>query len=197
MKPWLVQASCVLIAIAPMVARLVSITLRAGNSRAELSARPSSVMWSLESSMNIVPAPVRSLGENHWIVPPSQYLLFLARRRTAARNLERVRHGLHLPALGNVAEGGGDARVLFVAGEAEVDEPLAVEGAGHRLQDPDAPLTVLHQFVVGRQDARDPPLHRQRGERELQPASSTGLCRLSGCAAPPAYATELGIELNM
>jgi hypothetical protein len=73
MKPWLVQASCVLMAIAPMVARLVSITLRAGNRRAELSAKPTSVMWSLESSMNIVPAPVRLLGENHWIVPPSQY----------------------------------------------------------------------------------------------------------------------------
>ena len=73
----------------------------------------------------------------------------------------------HLPALGDVAEGGGDARVLCVAGEAEVDEPLAVEGAGHRLQEPDAPLTVLHQLVVGRQDTRDPPLHRQRGNADF------------------------------
>ena len=56
-------------------------------------------------------------------------------------------------------ERGIDARPDFlVAGEAEVDEPLAVEGAGHLLQDADAPLTVLHQLVVGRQDARDPAL---------------------------------------
>ena len=93
-------------------------------------------------------------------------------RRGAGVDLRAVHFGnirelLHLPALGDVAEGGGDARVLFVAGEAEVDEPLAVEGAGHRLQEPDAPLTVLHQLVVGRQDARDPPLHRQRGKLHL------------------------------
>jgi hypothetical protein len=42
-----------------------------------------------------------------------------------------------------------------VAGEAEVDIPLAVEGAGHRLQNLDAPLAVLDEFVVGRQNARD------------------------------------------
>ena len=39
------------------------------------------------------------------------------------------------PTLGDVAERGGDARDVLVAGEAEVDEPLAVEGAGHLLQD--------------------------------------------------------------
>ena len=53
-----------------------------------------------------------------------------------------------------------DARVHFVTGEAEVDKPLAVEGTGHCLQETNAPLTILHQLVVGRQDARDPPLHR-------------------------------------
>ncbi len=51
-----------------------------------------------------------------------------------------------------------------MAGEAEVDEPLAVEGAGHRLQNPDAPLAVLDEFVVGRQDARDALLHGDWGE---------------------------------
>ena len=88
---------------------------------------------------------------------------------TRAADITRnVAEELHLPALGNVAEGGGDARQLFVAGEAEVDEPLAVEGAGHRLQNPDAPLTVLHQLVVGRQDARNPPLHRQGRKRNFK-----------------------------
>ena len=90
-----------------------------------------------------------------------------ALEREAGLELNEITERANLPALGDVAEGGGDARVLFVAGEAEVDEPLAVEGAGHRLQEPDAPLTVLHQLVVGRQDARDPPLHRQRGDVDL------------------------------
>ncbi len=59
-------------------------------------------------------------------------------------------------------------RVLFVAGEAEVDEPLAVEGAGRRFQETDTTLTVLYQLVVGRQDVRYPPLHRQRWEAGFQ-----------------------------
>ena len=58
--------------------------------------------------------------------------------------------------------------MVLVAGEAELDEPLAVEGAGHRLQNLDAPLAVLDQLVVGRQDARDPPLHRKRRNAELE-----------------------------
>ena len=49
-----------------------------------------------------------------------------------------------------------------------MDEPLAVEGAGHRLQEADASLTVLHQLVVGRQDVRDPPLHRKRRQRNFE-----------------------------
>ena len=52
-----------------------------------------------------------------------------------------------------------------MAGEAEVDEPLAVEGAGHRLQNLDAPLAVLDEFVVGRQDARDSVAGRKLGVR--------------------------------
>ncbi len=45
-----------------------------------------------------------------------------------------------------------------MAGEAEVDEPLAVEPAGHLLQDLDAPLAVLDQVVVGGEDAGDAAL---------------------------------------
>ncbi len=77
----------------------------------------------------------------------------------------------HLPALGMSPRREATRGMVFVAGEAEVDEPLAVEGAGHRLQNPDAPLAVLDQLVVGRQDARDPPLHRQRGNADF-----TSLC---------------------
>ena len=55
-----------------------------------------------------------------------------------------------------------------MAGEAEVDEPLAVEGAGHLLQDPDAPLIVLDQIVIGRQDARYPPLDGKRRKRNFK-----------------------------
>jgi hypothetical protein len=45
-----------------------------------------------------------------------------------------------------------------MAGEAEVDEPLAVETAGHLLKDLDAPLAVLDQVVVGGEDAGDAAL---------------------------------------
>ena len=62
------------------------------------------------------------------------WLFEFALRHVAAHVLRDVAQRLNLPALGDVAEGGGDARVLFVAGETEVDEPLAVEGSGHRLQ---------------------------------------------------------------
>ena len=59
---------------------------------------------------------------------------------------------LHSPTLGHVAEGGGDARELGVSarlrqnfgGDSELDKPLAVDGAGHRLQELHAPLTVPH-----------------------------------------------------
>ncbi len=46
-------------------------------------------------------------------------------------SLSNVAELLHLPAIGDVAEGEA-TRGLFVAGEAE-DESLAVEGAGHCL----------------------------------------------------------------
>jgi|GEM_PF-7131014 len=55
-----------------------------------------------------------------------------------------------------------------MSGEAEVDEPLAVEGAGHGLQNPDAPLTVLDQLVVGGEDAGDAALNRQRRNADFK-----------------------------
>src|SRR5205809_3570371 len=74
----------------------------------------------------------------------------------ARLELDEATQGTGLPAFRDRAEGGIDAGDFFVAGEAEVGEPLAIQGAGHLLQDADALLTVLHQLVVGRQDARDP-----------------------------------------
>ena len=44
---------------------------------------------------------------------------------------------------------------LLVAGEAELDEPLPVEGLGHLLQYLDAPEIVLDQVVVGGEDGGD------------------------------------------
>ena len=41
---------------------------------------------------------------------------------------------------------------LFVAGEAEVDEPLAVEQPSSLLQQHNTPSVVLDQFVVGGED---------------------------------------------
>ena len=51
-----------------------------------------------------------------------------------------------------------------------MDEPLAVEGAGHRLQNPDAPLAVLDQLVVGRQDFGNATLYWEGGKRNLNPS---------------------------
>src|SRR3546814_8910215 len=75
---------------------------------------------------------------------------------------------LYLPSLRNFAQGRRDTGKGFVAGEAEVDEPFAVEGAGHRLQNPDASLAVLDQFVVGRKNACDLFLHLQRRNPEIE-----------------------------
>src|SRR4051812_26217925 len=57
------------------------------------------------------------------------------------------------PAVRNLPQWRENARKLFMAGEAEVDEPLSVEGAGHFLQNPDASLIVFDQIVVGGEDA--------------------------------------------
>ena len=45
-----------------------------------------------------------------------------------------------------------------MTGVAEVDEPLAVEAAGHVLQDRDALAVVLDQVVVGGKDRSDASL---------------------------------------
>ena len=68
-------------------------------------------------------------------------------------------------------------------GEAEVHEPLAVEGAGHRLQNLDAPLAVRHQFVVGRQDTRDLTLHQQRRNLDFGVVENSQREELRGCAS--------------
>ncbi len=71
-------------------------------------------------------------------------------RRYACRIAEQITRQGHIAALREAEQiqdaigrsvyvarsAGGDVRVLFVAGEAEVDDPLAVEGAGHRLHEP-------------------------------------------------------------
>ena len=75
---------------------------------------------------------------------------------------------LYLPALGNISKKRRDELDLFVAGKAEVDEPLAVEGAGHLLQNPYAPPIVLYQLVICRQNACYPPLHRKRRDTEVE-----------------------------
>lgn len=75
---------------------------------------------------------------------------------------------LDLPTLGNGADWRRNKFHFFVAREAEVDEPLAVAGAGHLLQDPDAPLVVLDPLVIGRQDARDSALDGERRNSELK-----------------------------
>ena len=56
---------------------------------------------------------------------------------------------LQLPPFRNRPERRIDERDFFVSGEAEVDEPLAVERAGHLFQNLDAPLVVFDQIVVG------------------------------------------------
>lgn len=56
----------------------------------------------------------------------------------------------NLPPLRNVAEGGRDAGDGLVAGEAEVHEPLAVEGTSHSLQNLDTPLAVFNQLIICR-----------------------------------------------
>lgn len=77
-------------------------------------------------------------------------------------------HLLHFPALGDGAEGGVGHGTVFVAGEAEVDEPLAVEGLRHILQDADAAQVVLDQVVVGREDAGDLALGGEVGELDFE-----------------------------
>ena len=84
-------------------------------------------------------------------------------------------NGHDLPPFRNRPERRIDERDFFVSGEAEVDEPLAVERAGHLFQNLDAPLVVFDQIVVGRQDARDPALDRKRRRKSHMSLSSSRL----------------------
>ena len=72
-----------------------------------------------------------------------------------------------LPPTGILPRGIDEAGVL-VAGEAELDEPFAVEVLGHLFQYLDPPQVVLDQVVVGREDGGDFALSVNRRERNLQ-----------------------------
>src|SRR5687768_11849319 len=63
----------------------------------------------------------------------------LGLKRKAVGHGRHVLDAPYLPALGKVAKRRADARKLLVAWEAELDEPLVVEGAGHCLQNLDTP----------------------------------------------------------
>ena len=76
--------------------------------------------------------------------------------------------GSHLPPLRNRAQRRIDELDVLVAGEAEVDEPLAVDRLRHLLQDLDAPGVVLDQVVVGREDVGDPALDVEGWERDRE-----------------------------
>ena len=91
-------------------------------------------------------------------------LLQFTLRNVAPHFFGKLAKLLDLPPLRNFPERRGDAGVVFVAGEAELDEPLAVKSAGHSFQDLDAPLAVLDQVVVGGQDAGDAALDGERGD---------------------------------
>lgn len=80
--------------------------------------------------------------------------------------LDQIAERPSLPPFRDGAEGGVDEGDGFVAGEAEVDEPLAVEGLRHLLQYPDAPQVVLDQVVVGREDPGNSALGGEVGERD-------------------------------
>ena len=119
----------------------------------------------------------------------ADFIVELGLRRLPHCEMASVFEHLHLPPFRNRPERRSDERKFFVAGEAEVDEPLAVEGAGHLLQNPDAPLIVLDQIVVGRQDARDPPLHRKRGNARLQTPADRGEANSSEPCRPRTQST--------
>jgi hypothetical protein len=67
----------------------------------------------------------------------------VARADLGAVHVGDVSELLYLSSFGDRSERRGDAGDGFVAGEAEVDEPLAVEGAGHLLQNSNPPQVVL------------------------------------------------------
>ena len=82
-----------------------------------------------------------------------------------------------------------------MAREAEVDEPLAVEPAGHFLQDLDAPLAVLDQVVVGGENASDAALIGMRRNPDLNlPDNTLGherLCRATSIPTQPSMTKKV------
>jgi hypothetical protein len=70
-----------------------------------------------------------------------------------------------VPALGQAVD---DLDVLM-AGEAEVDEPLAVEQPRRLLQQRNPPSVVLDQVVVGGEDGDDYSLLIRPGNAHLEP----------------------------
>src|SRR5258708_7379729 len=65
------------------------------------------------------------------------------------------------PALPSLREAVDDP-CMFVAGEAEADEPLAVKQARRLLQQRHPPSVVRDQVIVGRKDTDDHLLHATR-----------------------------------
>ena len=82
--------------------------------------------------------------------------------------LQQLRQAPYLPPLWNRPQRRLHQPAALMAGEAEVNEPLAVEPAGHFLQDLDAPLAVLDQIVVGGEDAGDAALDGECGDINLK-----------------------------
>ena len=73
---------------------------------------------------------------------------------------------------------------LFVAGEAEVDEPLAVEQPSRFLQQRNPPPVVLDQVVVGGEDTGYAVFVKLlSGARTF--TDENVLLFMIGCAAPP------------
>ena len=83
-----------------------------------------------------------------------------------------LRQVAYLPSLRNPAEGGIGKAGVLVAGEAELDKPLAVEVLCHLLQNLDPPKVVLDQVIVGREYRSDFPLDWERRKMNLSTSRS-------------------------
>ena len=95
----------------------------------------------------------------------------------------------HLPPLRDRPQRRVYQRDGLVAGEAEVDEPLAVERLGHGFEQGDAARVVLDQVVVGAEDGGDFALDGQGRKRDFE-ASIVSLVRVSRVAPPWARASS-------
>src|SRR5207302_2027706 len=108
--------------------------------------------------------PLRGLLNDHTIGRQIRHLhrpmLLFVRQPCGRVDLNRFGRWHSLPPFRHAA---GYASVL-VAGEAEADEPLAVELPRRLLQDGHPPPVVLDQVVVGGEDIGDALLLMQRGD---------------------------------